>query len=186
MRPEFRWGLRGGLLAPEPEAPAELEDWPDGPWPALAAPRLAFSSPSLAPVRMLLVPWQAWLLACSGAVLLAGLALAFLPVPRLVFWLLLILLAAAALTVRSLWPLLFPMVVYGMQPGVVVLAVVLGAHWLLQARYRRQLVYMPGFARMKPGSSVTRASAPSRPREASTVDAPAANGSGHSTGVPIR
>ena len=106
-----------------------------------------------------------------------------LVLPRLVFWLLLTLLAAGAMAARFFWPALFPMVLYGIQPGVAILLLVLGVHWVLQERYRRQLVFMPGFARMKPGSSVVRSGSSNRPREASTVDAPATSGNSQAAGV---
>jgi hypothetical protein len=65
-----------------------------------------------------------------------------------------------------------PVVLYGIQPGVLVLVLVGGFLWLRQHRYRRQLVFMPGFSRTSPGSSVMRAGSSHRPRgEPSTVDA---------------
>jgi hypothetical protein len=46
--------------------------------------------------------------------------------------------------------------------------------WVLQERYRRQLVFIPGFTRRQPGSSLLRTnSSARRPRDKSTVDAPA-------------
>jgi hypothetical protein len=45
--------------------------------------------------------------------------------------------------------------------------------WVWQERYRRQLVFIPGFTRLKVGSSLIRNGKSSkRPREASTIDAP--------------
>ena len=62
---------------------------------------------------------------------------------------------------------LLPVLVAGSQPAVVVLAIVGAVQWLLQERYRRQLIFMPTFARALPGSTVTRTStrsSVSRPR----------------------
>jgi hypothetical protein len=50
-----------------------------------------------------------------------------------------------------------------------VLSVVLLLQWLLQQRYRRQMLFMPGFARLRKGSSISRREAPPG-REPSTVD----------------
>jgi hypothetical protein len=47
-----------------------------------------------------------------------------------------------------------------------------GGHWLVQARYRRQLVFMTGFSQPKPGSTLVRGEGSKRGREPSTVDAP--------------
>ena len=45
---------------------------------------------------------------------------------------------------------------------------------MLHQRYKRQLVFMPGFTRVKPGSSLLRGSSVKRNREPSTIDAPSA------------
>jgi hypothetical protein len=52
-----------------------------------------------------------------------------------------------------------------------VLAVVVATQWTLQQRYRRQVILMPGFARLKAGSSLIRNSN-NRPRDPSTIDEP--------------
>jgi hypothetical protein len=60
---------------------------------------------------------------------------------------------------------------YGALPGAAALALVLSVQWFLHQRYRRQVVFMPGFTRLKSNSSLLR----SGPRaEPSTVDAPPA------------
>jgi hypothetical protein len=72
-----------------------------------------------------------------------------------------------------LWPRSLPAVVFGCLPGLAVLVLALGMQWLLQRRYRRQVVFMPAFTRVVPGSSVLRGTGSSRQRhEPSTVDAP--------------
>jgi hypothetical protein len=50
----------------------------------------------------------------------------------------------------------------------------LGVQWLVQERYRRQVVFMPGFTRLQAGSSLSRAPQGAKPREPSTVDAASA------------
>src|SRR5262249_5422333 len=87
--------------------------------------------------------------------------------------LILMALAGAALVAGAvLWPALLAPVLYGCQPGACVLVLVLGAQWMLHRRYRRRVVFMPGFTRMKAGSSLVRGAAPPRPRDPSTIDAP--------------
>jgi hypothetical protein len=89
--------------------------------------------------------------------------------------------------VGLLWPQLLGAVLYGSQPGLLVLAVVLGVQWLLQRRYRRQVVFLPGFKRLKQGSSMVRpGSSGPRPRvEPSTVDAPSAGGQQRLNSGPV-
>ena len=60
----------------------------------------------------------------------------------------------------------------GLQPGLLVTALLVCVHWLLKERYRRQLVFMPGFTRTKTGSSLVRNQNGTQVREASTVDSP--------------
>ena len=127
-------------------------------------------------MRVVHVPWQLWFLACSGSLLVIGLGVSFAAVPRVLGWPLLGGLLVGVLLARFLWPSLFPMLIYGAQPGIVLLTLILGAQWLLRERYRRQLVFMPGFKRVKAGSSLLRHSSATRPRETSTVDAPPPNG----------
>jgi hypothetical protein len=64
-------------------------------------------------------------------------------------------------------------VLFGLQPGILLFVVFVSVHWLLQERYRRQLVFLPGFTRVKSGSTIVRSAGAKRSREASTVDAPA-------------
>ncbi len=104
--------------------------------------------------------------------MLLGLAVYVLP-PRPAGWLALAAaLGTAVVAAGWFWPELLPAIGYGALPGAAVLAVVAAAQWTLHQRYRRQLVFMPGFTRVKPGSSLLRPSSVQRPREASTIDAP--------------
>jgi hypothetical protein len=89
------------------------------------------------------------------------------------------------------WPSLLGAVIYGCEPGLLVVFLVVLLQWALHQRYRRQVVFMPGFSRRKTGSSLTQSRDPSRPgsqpptrpapgaageparrREPSTVDVP--------------
>ena len=78
-----------------------------------------------------------------------------------------------ALAAAMFWPGIVPGIIYGCEPGLVVVAGLLSAQWLIHQRYRRQVVFLPGFTRLKTGSSIIRAGASARILEPTTVDAPA-------------
>lgn len=172
---EYEWGLKGWLLGPRPTADrAELERWLAGSDAAggggESEPSLVCRQPSPAPLPLVHVPQKAWLLACSLLCLAVGLALTFVPWARgrVAVYAAVGLLGLAACAAGLFWPDVVPAVLFGCEPGVAVLVLVLAVHWTLQRRYRRQLVFMPGFTRLKTGSSLIRGG--SRPREPSTVD----------------
>jgi hypothetical protein len=177
--PDYHWAFRNGLLTPEPSATGgELESWLTG-RPSVEAPSpisLLVWRNSSEPLRVWHMPRQAWFLVCSGAVLLLGLALAFAPFSRFFVWFLILLVVLGLAAVAGFYPALVPVLFYGAQPGALVLLLVLGAQWMLRERYRRQVVFMPGFTRMKSGSSLGRQGSINRPREPSTVDAPPSAG----------
>jgi hypothetical protein len=197
---EQRWGWRGWLLAPQSAVnSADLERWftgdsgerlspppadpsadpESGADPGRGSPSVACWRTDLEPLRLTHAPQQAWLLVCSLGLLAVGLGLFFLLVHRRLYWPVVLLLGVAAAAVGLLWPPVLAAVLYGCQPGLAVLLLVFGFHWLLQRRYRRQVVFLPGFTRVKKGGSSLIRSTPShRPRgEPSTVDAPPMLGS---------
>jgi hypothetical protein len=186
---EQDWAWQGWMPAPEPATTAaELERWFTATTAAGAgpAPSLVCWRTSLAPLPLWRVPQQAWFVICSGLLLALGLALSFVPWNRFAFWLLAALLGATLGTAAVLWPSLAPAVLYGCEPGALVLLLVLALQWLLHRQYRRQVVFMPGFTRLKAGSSLVRSGA-GRSRDPSTIDAPpsshpAAQGSSVSKG----
>jgi hypothetical protein len=183
---EQHWGLRGYLLGPKAAATAlDLERWFNAradtePEPAAAGGELVCAQAAPEPLMIWHVATQAWVLGCSLLFLALGLLLYFTGLPRGVFWAVILLLGLALLTTGLLWPSLLPLLAYGCEPGVVVLVVVIGAQWFMQRRYRRQVVFMPGFSRLAPGSSIVRTGSnhgsSHRRREPSTVDAPPAVG----------
>jgi hypothetical protein len=174
---EQQWAWRGGF--PQPEAAttaAELEQWfgGGGPGSSLLASDSSLSivcwRTSMTPLTLIRVPRQVWFLLCSGLVVSAGLALSFMRWPRLALGLLAVLLGAAIAAGAICWPSGVPFLIYGCVPGVLVLLLLIGVQWMIHRQYRRQLVFMPGFTRMKSGSSLVRTGG-GRPREPSTVDA---------------
>jgi hypothetical protein len=129
-------------------------------------------------LRVIHVPTQPWLLVCSLSCVALGLFLFLAPLSRKLFWALVVALGLAAVAVSVLEPAVASAMAFGCEPGVVVVLLVLGVYGLLQRRYRRRVVFMPGFTRLKAGSSLIRSGSSHRKRgEPSTVDqepAPAA------------
>jgi hypothetical protein len=190
FRAEQEWKLRGWLPAPRPSiSGADTDGWsfgadvgamptlPEGDTGGPLALVGWQTTPS--PLRVTYAPQQGWMLACSLTVLALGLAAGLLKWPRGVGWTLAL---GAALGVAALGlfrPQLLAYVVYGMEPGLFVLVVVLCLQWLIHQRYRRQVVFLPGFQRTKQGSSIRRVGSSNRPRgEPTTVDSPPAMESG--------
>ncbi|GEM_PF-2508957 len=171
---DYRWTLQGWLVTPQTNVTnADLEAWLMGHEGGEATlVDLAFWRPGLGTQRLVHFPRQWWLLVCSGLVLALGLALYLLPLAWPVRWLVLAALAVGVVAGALFWPAAAPWVVYGCEPGLAVLLILLGMQWLWRERYRRQVVIMPGFARLPGGSTLTRAKQAAKPREPSTVDSP--------------
>jgi hypothetical protein len=194
---EQRWVWQGGLFTPQPaRSKAELDRWltaaaASSVGPAAGKtvsetsaldvePSLVCQQVSLQPLFFLHVPRQMWLLACSLVFLAVGLAVIVSPIPRVLLWLLVAVLCLGGVGVGVYWPGLMTAVLYGCEPGVVVFAFILAIQWMLQQRYRRRVVFLPGFTRAKQGSSLVRTGTGDRSRlEPSTVDVPPLPPSGH-------
>ncbi len=179
-RPDYRWDLLRWPLCPEPGvSAAELEEWlrrsPEGADTTLAG--LSFWPAGTGPQRVYHQARLRWVL--FGSVILVALFLGvyFLRLSRAALVAVLGLFGLAALVLALVWPATLPGLFYGCQPGLAVIVLMLGVIWLLQERYRRQLVFIPGFTRLKAGSSLVRTGGRSskRPREASTIDSPPAD-----------
>jgi hypothetical protein len=136
-----------------------------------ATPSLAVSAFALESVRINHAPRQAWLALCSGVLVVLGMVLYLVPWPRSLLWLAAVLLALTVLGVVLYSPAFFLGLLYGCEPGVLALLVVFSFQWLLHQRYRRQVVFMPGFQRRKSGSSLLRGGTSRARGEPSTVDA---------------
>lgn len=181
---EQRWGLRGWLPAPRSAVSGvELERWfstasgttlSEEELETAGMPSLVGWQTSLKPLRLVYVPQQAWLVSCSLIVVVLGLGLFFAPLSRAQFWLGVTVVTLAMIASGLWWPSVLPAVAYGGELGALVLILVVLGQWMLQRRYRRQVIFMPGFTRMKAGSSLIRGSSGSNRgrREPSTVDAP--------------
>jgi hypothetical protein len=204
---EQRWAWQGSLFTPQPAmSKAELDRWLTATAAAPVAPAESATpsenvEPSLVcqqvspqPLLLLHVSRQMWLLACSLVFLVLGLALIVAPFPRVLLWVLATVLCLGGAAAGIYWPGLLMAVIYGCEPGVVVFAFILAIQWMLQQRYRRRVVFLPGFTRTKQGSSQVRPPTPSLRRgqgeggtgagdrsrlEPSTVDAPPLPPSGH-------
>ncbi len=170
--PEDAWRWQGWLRTPQLKASAaEMTEWVRGDAATLTPgdDRASWNYSGVAelsPLAIAHVSRRAWLATCSLAALTAGLAVC-LALGRLrIVWLALPAAGALGLFLSPLW---LPFV-YGAQTGLAVLAVLLLILWVRKQRWRRQVVWLPGFTRLKVGSSLTRAARPLA--EPSTVDAP--------------
>ena len=186
---EQGWEWRGGLWTPHPSVTAaDLESWlavspsAGAAWwtgTDLGQPQLVCWRTALAPLYFLHIPQQAWLLGCSLLFLSIGLGLLFLPLSRALLWTIVTLLVVAVGLVAVWIPSALPALLYGCEPGVTAFLLILGVQWMVQQRYRRQIVFLPGFTRLKSPSGLSRSGNGSRSRgEPSTIDAPVQQGSG--------
>jgi hypothetical protein len=170
----YHWQIRNWLLTPEPTVlKEELQRWQSGNSDGARPISLVITRASLEPMRIWHFPRQIWFLVCSGLVLAVGLVLG-LSSSRFFFWLMVLAVMGIGIGAGLIWPALLPSLIYGCQPGLVVLIVILGIQWMLQERYRRQVVFMPGFTRLKSNSSLVRSGAGRSP-EPTTVDVPSAS-----------
>jgi hypothetical protein len=173
---ELAWVWRGWLVGTRPtSSAAELERWLDER--ALAddseSPSASVVSwrTDLEPLAIRHAPQQVWLLGCSVSLLAAALVLYMVRARPVVFFLLLAGLAVGALAIALSWSGALSALIYGCEPGLAALLVIVVVQWLLHQRYRRQVVFLPSFKRVKASGSVVSVNGGSRPREPSTVDA---------------
>src|SRR5262249_39357120 len=114
---------------------------------------------------------RVWLLVCSLTVLILGLGLLLAPLPRYLAWSAVVVIGTVVAAIGIISPAALPVLAYGCEPGALVLAFAVAAQWMLHRHYRRQVIFMPGFTRLKTGSSLIR-SGGTRPHEPSTIDEP--------------
>jgi hypothetical protein len=174
---EQRLTWQRGLFAPQPaRTTAALQRWfyagghPPGSEPDVGATLVGRHG--LEPLRLLVVPRPLALLAGSLAVLALGLLATALG--RMWGATVTLVALAAGLLAAVARPQAMAEALAVCQPGLVVLFAVLVVQGYLQRRYRRRVVFMPGFTRQPaPGSSLVHNGNGSRSRrEPSTVDAP--------------
>jgi hypothetical protein len=175
-----QWVWRQGLLTPESAvSAAELEAWLTGQEGGEAgnSPGLVLWATELEPVTCVRLPHLLWLGLCSGILLLLAIGLLVLAPARRGVFLLLGLLLLGGLATGLFWPAGLPLLVYGCEPGGVVLVLMLLLTWGLTQRYQRQLVFLPSFSRARSSGALSRGSGSRKGRETSTVDAPQLRGS---------
>jgi hypothetical protein len=175
VQPFVQWSWQTWLPTPESSVTsADCDAWltlKEATQPP-APVTFSFAHVTMQPETVYHLSREGWILVCSGILLVMTLGGFFSPLPRWLFWPLLWCLALALVTFGLLCPATVAPVAFGTLPGVVLFLVFIGGHWVHQHRSRRQLVFLPGYSRAKPGSTMIRANAAKRPREASTVDAP--------------
>src|SRR5207247_817737 len=127
-------------------------------------------------IRFVTIPRSLALLVASLTALALGLATVRWGGPR-VGTIVSATLVAVAACVLAVWPRPAAHAWSASQPGIVIFVCVLAVRWGLQQRYRRRVLFLPGFARAQPnGSSVQRAGTNPRSRvEPSTIDVPASS-----------
>src|SRR5262249_23365964 len=136
-------------------------------------PALSFTQlGSLDSLELVHASRQSWLLVWSLVVLVIGVTAVWLP--RHVLFAILVAVFFGILGLGAWAPDFLTAVVFGAQPGLLVAAGTWAVLWLRQRRWRRQVVMLPGFSRIKSGSSLVRSSAPRPQREGTTVDVPPA------------
>jgi hypothetical protein len=171
---EQKWGWHGPLLAPQPAATnKDLERWFNGSESVAnseSEPNLVCWQTTIDSMALVYVPERVWLLVCSLLFLGLGLVLFFVPLPRVLLWSCVVAAGAGTAVTAVLWPGILRAAAYGCEPGAAWLLIVVGIQWMLHQRYRRQIVFMPGFTRAKAGSSLIRDGSSNRKRELSTVD----------------
>jgi hypothetical protein len=175
------WSLRRWPYVPRAAASAaDLEAWFSGaeaPADAGAAPSLAPWREADEPLRLTHVPQRWWLIGCSLIVVVLGLVLTRMilsgrPRRTALAWVVIGLLVLGGLVLTVLMPALAAQAAYGCQPGLLVLALLVLAQWLLHERSRRKVIFLPSFSRPKQGSSLSRKEGARPHGEPSTVDAP--------------
>jgi hypothetical protein len=185
----YRWAFRGYLLFPESALTSgDAETWLTG-----AEPRepehpvsLTFTRPAYEPTQVWHAPRIAWLMACSGAAVFAFLGFFFLAVPHRLYWGAIVLFTLTAVSAAITWPSAVPFVVVGLEPALIVIAVLLAVHWIVHERYRRQVVFIPGFSRTHANSSVVHAGAKPKTRDLSTIDSPQTAGTSENAAASAR
>ena len=175
---EQRWGWRGWLWGPRPAATAaELDQWLQGglapPAPDTGDPSLVCWKSSLGEMRLQLAPVRFWLLLCSLSALLLVVVLTVVSMPGYVYGLILALVTLAIGAMGLFWPDLLGLAAFGCEPALLILCVLVGVRWRMHHRYRRQMVFMPGFQQIKNGSSLTRKDGSKVRRDLPTVEAQA-------------
>jgi hypothetical protein len=149
---EWRWGWQRGLLVPQPAwSTADLQRWfgPDSRSAVQALEGLETTlvgwQPALEPVSYVVVPWSSALFVGSFAVLSLGLGAVWVA-PR---WRVAgaVVLALGLVWLAAVRPDALALVSFTAEPGLAVLSVVLVARWWARRRYRRRVLFLPGFAR---------------------------------------
>ncbi|MBM3996685.1 MAG: hypothetical protein FJ303_21405 [Planctomycetes bacterium] len=172
VRSEVQWGWQSWLWTPEPVVnSADLDAWPDlANESGTLTASFSLTSSQLETVYHLPRSW--WMLIGSSILVIVVLGPYFSPLPSLAYWLLMLGIGLAVLIASVVFPAAVTPLWFGAQPGAVLCLLFILGHLLIQEQYRRQLIFLPGFTRTKPGLTMVRTKAAQEPREASTVDAP--------------
>jgi hypothetical protein len=170
---DYRWAINGWLLCPEPSVTSdELDAWIGGEVGESDNVALAWWRGQFDVERVYHFPRQAWLMVCSGTVLVTGLILLLVPMPRWFFAFVVVGLGLGAVALGLYQDYVLPVVFFGAQPGLVVLIAVAAGHALVRARAEWRARHVPSFSRVSQGSTFVRQQ-PKPSHASSTIDAPA-------------
>ncbi|MCS6976205.1 MAG: hypothetical protein NZM31_04225, partial [Gemmatales bacterium] len=174
------WGFRFGLIPPSPRANSRNGN---GSLARFAGVAYDFHQRgTLDPPTILVVPKTLWTFLLSAVVFVVAVTLFYLPRPLALALTLLV--VTAGLTMFFWKYPLWLGVVYGIQPGLAISAVILGWAWLRRRRWRRKVAYLPGFTRSSTATALTRSSV-NRPA-AGAISAGAVSSSNGSTRITPR
>jgi hypothetical protein len=170
--PEQTWRWTGWLGAPAPALNRpEMVYWLGGnSEPQTARPAYSFmQTGSISPLALASVPQQPWILVLSLSALFLGVLFYSYRPPYPWVW---ATLGLAILVGLGLWePWLLLAIFFGFQPGLLVLVCVMLVLWIRQQCWQRQVILLPGFARVATGSVTQPRSAVSKQKRPSTVNA---------------
>ena len=156
-----RWGIKRGLpiLLPA-RSSSQLEQWlrtglenSNGESPETASSGTIARQARLGPLNLFVIPRMVWYLVCSLIALCAGGILVAARWKRWLFWLILTGMLTACAAAALSWPQGTLTFLTGTPPGLIVLALMLLIGVWQSRRYRRKVVFMPGFTRSKPLSN---------------------------------
>src|SRR5207249_490500 len=127
------WAWRSWLLTPQPEITStQLDEWLTAQPTADSSviPSLVLARSNMQPLYLFRLPQQVWFVLCSGLLLVLGLGLNFSRLSPYTAGVALLLLGLSLVFLGLFLPSLLPAVLYGCEPGAVVLILLFVVQWM--------------------------------------------------------